>query len=75
MGNDEFFTNSVDDRTVYVRKVVVSDLPVDVQEQAEGADSLYAVHTADGERLALVKERNLAFALARENNLSPVTVH
>ncbi len=75
MENEELYTNSVDDRTVYVRRVVVSDLPVDVQEQAEGAEALYAVHSADGERLALVKERTLAFTLARENNFSPVTVH
>jgi hypothetical protein len=37
--------------------------------------TLYAVHTAEGERLALVKDRNLAFLLARQNNMEPVTVH
>ncbi|WP_435231906.1 DUF1150 family protein [Pseudopelagicola sp. nBUS_20] len=62
-------------RIVYVRKVNVFDLPEDMQEQAEGAKSLYAVHSADGERLAVVKERDLAFLLARQNNFDPVTVH
>ena len=62
-------------RIVYVREVAVSDLPEDVQEQAEGVDILYAVHSSDGERLALVKERALAFILARQNDFSPVTVH
>ena len=28
-----------------------------------------------GERLALVRDRNLAFILARQNDLDPVTVH
>lgn len=64
-----------EDRIVYVRPVAVTDLPEDVQEQAMGAERLYAVHDSHGERLALVKDRNLAFVLARQNNLEPVTVH
>ncbi|MBO9398026.1 DUF1150 family protein [Shimia sp. R9_1] len=71
----EFDTQSLDDRVVYVREVLVAELPEEVQEQAEGAETLFAVHTTDGERLALVKERNLAFILARQHNYSPVTVH
>ncbi|WP_295043830.1 DUF1150 family protein [uncultured Paracoccus sp.] len=63
------------DKTVYIRQVETSSLPVAVQEQLEGIDSLYAVHDADGERLALVKERSLAFMLARQNELMPVSVH
>jgi len=62
-------------RTVYVRAVKVSDLPSDVQVEAEGRDTLYALHDADGERLALVRDRHLAFVLARQNDMSPVTVH
>ena len=69
------FDQDQDNRIVYVRKVSVSDLPEDVQDQAEGAEELYAVHAADGERLALVKERKLAFILARQTDFSPVTVH
>jgi hypothetical protein len=60
---------------VYVRPVRVDDLPEDVQEQAQGLDTLYAVHNADGQRLALVRERSLAFALARQHDMEPVTVH
>lgn len=60
---------------VYVKSVPLSDLPEDVQIQAEGMDHLYSIHTADGERIALVANRNVAFALARENDLSPVAVH
>lgn len=69
------FETPNEDRMVYVREIAVSDLPEDMQEQAEGVETLYAVHGADGERLAVVKERNLAFALARQNDYAPVTVH
>jgi len=62
-------------RIVYVRPVDVADLPQDVQRQAEGIDTLYAVHSAEGERLALVRDRKLAFVLARQNDFDPVTVH
>ncbi len=60
---------------VYVRAVNVADLPQEMQEQAMGHDTLYAVHNADGERLALVHDRSLAFVLARQNDLEPVAVH
>lgn len=60
---------------VYVRQVSVDDLPDEMKPHAEGLKTLYAVHTVDGERLALVRDRALAFVLARQNNLDPVTVH
>ncbi len=62
---------------VYVRPVKIEELPEEVraQAQASGAQTLYAVHSADGERLALVPQRSLAFVLARQNDLSPVSVH
>jgi hypothetical protein len=62
-------------RIVYVRPVAVADLPAEVREQAVGMDEIYAVHGADGQRLALVKDRTLAFVLARQNDLAPVSVH
>lgn len=64
-----------EERIVYVRPVAVADLPEEVREQAEGIDQLFAVHNADGERLALVRDRKLAFVLARQNDLAPVNVH
>lgn len=69
------FETPNEDRMVYVREVAVADLPADMQEQVEGIETLYALHGSDGERLAVVKERNLAFALARQNDYAPVTVH
>ncbi|AUM73697.1 DUF1150 family protein [Paracoccus jeotgali] len=60
---------------VYIRRVELDSLPDEVRQQVPGTDSLYAVHGIDGERLALVKDRKLAFFLARQNDLSPVSVH
>jgi hypothetical protein len=60
---------------VYVRPVAVADLPQEVRDQVEGIDTLYAVHRHDGMRLALVRDRNMAFALARQNDLAPVSAH
>lgn len=69
------FKNLETDRLVYVRPVLVADLPSDVQDQAEGRDLVYAVHSADGDRLALVADRQMAFVLARQNDFAPVNVH
>ncbi|MGR3838946.1 MAG: DUF1150 family protein [Cognatishimia sp.] len=69
------FETPGEDRMVYVREIAVTDLPMDVQAQVEGLETLYAVHGADGERLAVVKERTLAFDLARQHDYAPVTVH
>lgn len=63
------------ERLVYVRPVDVSDLPEGLREQAQGLGTVYALHSSDGERLALVKDRSLAFILARRNDLAPVNVH
>lgn len=63
------------DRIVYVKEVAVADLPEDVQEAAGDLDALFAVHNASGEQLALVENRQMAFVLARQNDMQPVTVH
>ncbi|MBC7131599.1 MAG: DUF1150 domain-containing protein [Roseovarius sp.] len=60
---------------VYVRPVKVDDLPEEVRAQLGGVDTLYAVHSIEGERLALVRDRKMAFFLARQNDMEPVTVH
>jgi hypothetical protein len=62
-------------RIVYVKPVAVADLPDEVQTQVEGAEQLYAVHDEDGQQLALVADRKLAFVLARQHDYSPVNVH
>ena len=72
-------------RIVYVRAVVVADLPDHVRakldearpdgEAADDADVVYSVHSPDGQRLALVADRALAFHLARAHDFAPVNVH
>jgi hypothetical protein len=63
------------DPIVYVRPVPVSDLPEPLRAQAGGLQVVYAVHDADGQRLALVADRRLAFVLARQHDRAPVNVH
>ncbi|GAA6174395.1 hypothetical protein NBRC116593_03140 [Sulfitobacter pacificus] len=63
------------DRTVYVKSILVTDLPREVRDQAEGLEQLYAVHDAQGQQLALVGDRKMAFMLAREHDYAPVMVH
>ncbi|SIO09457.1 DUF1150 family protein [Vannielia litorea] len=60
---------------VYVRKVEADDLPEEVRAQARASGEIYAVHNTEGERLALVQGRQLAFILARQHDMTPVTVH
>ena len=60
---------------VYVRPVHVADLPDELRAQAEGFETIYAVHRPNGDRLALVADRKLAFALARQHDMAPVSVH
>lgn len=62
-------------RIVYVRPVEVAELPDEVRQEAAGMKTLYAVHDSDGERLALVRNRQMAFILARQNDYAPVSVH
>ncbi|MCY4333576.1 MAG: DUF1150 family protein [Litoreibacter sp.] len=67
--------SGVAERVVYIRPVDVADLPEEVRSESGGREKVYALHSADGERLALVKDRNTAFVLARQNDFAPVTVH
>lgn len=60
---------------VYVRAVKADDLPDEMRQQLGGLTTLYALHNAEGERLALVRGRSLAFALAKSHDMEPVTVH
>jgi hypothetical protein len=63
------------ERIVYVRPVDVADLPDEIRAEIGDIDTIYAVHDADGARLALVRDRRMAFALARQNDMAPVAVH
>ena len=74
MTKDNLSSIELKDRTVYVSAVNVADLPAAV---AKGISQgrVYSLNSSTGERLALVKDRSLAFVLARQNEFHPVPVH
>ena len=60
---------------VYVSPVRTEDLPDEVRSQLGDLEVVYSVSRTNGERLALVANKKLAFALAREHDFDPVSVH
>ena len=66
---------------VYVREIRAADVLADTPiPEAKGLRIdpeavLYAVHGADGERLAVMMDRETAFAAAVAHELEPVSVH
>ena len=69
-------------KLVYIRTVaardVIEDLIDDEGEltiEIEDGDILYSVHSSSGERLALVGNRELAFAAASQYEMNPVSVN
>ena len=66
---------------VYVRPVSAAEVMASVNAaQVEDFDldpeqTLYAVHRADGERLAVLTDRESAMAAALAHELAPVSVH
>ncbi len=73
--NTKFDLSAFGDNMVYVKSVAVADLPEEVQEAAGDRTQIFAVHNAQGEQLALVADRTLAFVLARQHDMQPMTVH
>jgi hypothetical protein len=69
-------------KLVYVRTVLAREVREELVDDENGAaidipgdTTLYSVHSADGERIALVGDRDLAFAAARQHEMNPVSVH
>ncbi|MFT4936236.1 MAG: hypothetical protein ACI9LT_002951 [Pseudoalteromonas distincta] len=67
---------------VYVRPVKAAEILATVPVQGETMhldldpdQTFYAVHRADGERLAVLTDRNAAMAAALAHELAPVSVH
>ena len=66
---------------VYVRPVKAEDIlaaaPADAFRGSEISPEqiLYAVHSADGERLAVLADKDAAYAAALAHELAPVAVH
>lgn len=64
-----------DNPIVYVNSVRTEDLPDEIRSQLGDLEIVYSVSRTNGERLALVANKKLAFALAREHDFDPVSVH
>jgi hypothetical protein len=66
---------------VYVRPVTAAEIMADTPlEQIRGFDlkpdqTLYALHRADGARLAVLGDKDSAMAAALAHELAPVSVH
>lgn len=61
---------------VYVRKVEPSELEGTVPaEVLAGSERFYALHAADGTRVAVMSDREAAFVAARQHDMVPVSVH
>lgn len=66
---------------VYVRPItaaeILADTPADALQgfSLSPTQTLYAVHRADGERLAVLTDRDSAVAAALAHELAPVSVH
>lgn len=64
-----------DSQIVYIRPVMVADLPQELQDQIGDIETVYSVHRPDGARVALVRDCAMAFSLARQHDFAPVHVH
>jgi hypothetical protein len=62
---------------VYVRPVKAADILAGAEAELEidPKQTLYAVHRADGARLAVMGDRQSAIAAALAHELAPVSVH
>jgi hypothetical protein len=64
--------------TVYVRAIAGAEVmeaaaASDIRIAAD--DTLYAIHDATGQRMAVFSDRDAAFAAARWHGAEPVSVH
>lgn len=73
----ELFANIGVPNIVYVREILAGDVAGELGSELDlPADTkLYAVHAANGVRMAVVDDRAAAFAGARQYDLEPLSVH
>lgn len=67
------------DNLVYVRRMATDELqaalPPNALADLDEMDDVFAVHSDDGTRVAIVEGRDAAFAAARMHELKPLSVH
>jgi len=69
---DNPFLRPSDQPIVYVREVTPEELPDELRGTPQ---RFFALHDEAGNRLAVVRDRRQAIALAKRNDLTPVSVH
>ncbi len=65
---------------VYVRPITAAEIlatvpAAQIQSDLDPGQTLYAVHRADGERLAVLTDKAAAISAAIAHELAPVSVH
>lgn len=65
---------------VYVRPIKASEIlasvpAAQIEDVLDPEATLYAVHRADGERIAVLSDKDSAMAAAVAHELAPVSVH
>ena len=70
--SDQPFEKAAENAIVYVREADRESLPTHLKSMP---GKIFSVHGGDGARLALTQDRLTAFALARQNDMVPVSVH
>ena len=66
------FTEPKAKAIVYVRELAADEMP----DELRGTEArFFGVHDAEGNRLAVVPDRRVAFALAKQNDMRPLSVH
>lgn len=67
----------------YVRAVTAHEVRDEIEREAsselseafEDDSILYALHADDGSRIALMSDREIAFAAARQHEMTPLSLH
>jgi hypothetical protein len=69
-----FFADAPGNRIVYIRPIDTAGVPEAVKSGVT-APTIYAIHDASGNRLAVIADRDAAFLVARQHEMTPVYAH
>ena len=72
--NHPFFADAPENRIVYIRPIDTAAVPEAVASGIT-APMVYAIHDASGNRLAVIADRDAAFYVARQHEMTPVYAH
>ena len=60
---------------IYLKPVSAAELPEELRQEAGDIEIVFSVHNTEGEQVALVADKRVADALARQNELEVVALH